>query len=199
MTRFVCAAIAATALALGLSSSAPAAVLYYSAVLDGPSEDPPVASPGTGTALLVIDTTANTYQIVFDFQGLLGGVTAVHIHGPTTTPGTGVAGVMTPTPTFPDSPLGMTDGSYNRTFDMTQTASYRAGFVTNNGGTAAGAAAAFMAAVDDGKAYLNIHSSAFPGGEIRGFFQAVPEPSSVALLGLGAAGLAARFRRRARA
>jgi hypothetical protein len=43
-----------------------------------------------------------------------------------------------------------------------------------------------------GEAYWNIHSTTFPGGEIRGFLVAVPEPSSLALLGLGAVGLAAR-------
>jgi hypothetical protein len=31
--------------------------------------------------------------------------------------------------------------------------------------------------------YVNIHSSVFPGGEIRG--QVVPEPTTICLLGLG--------------
>jgi hypothetical protein len=46
--------------------------------------------------------------------------------------------------------------------------------------------------MDSGKAYLNIHTRAFPGGEIRGFFNQVPEPGTLALLALGAACLFAR-------
>jgi hypothetical protein len=45
----------------------------------------------------------------------------------------------------------------------------------------------------DGKAYLNIHTSTFGAGEIRGYFRPVPEPTSLAAL-IGA-GLIARRRR----
>ena len=46
----------------------------------------------------------------------------------------------------------------------------------------------------NGTAYFNIHSSAFPGGEIRAFVTAVPEPQTYALMlaGLGVLGWAAR-------
>ena len=50
---------------------------------------------------------------------------------------------------------------------------------------------AFETAVLAGNAYFNIHTSVFPGGEIRG--QVVPEPTSLALLGL--AGLTVLRRR----
>lgn len=36
-----------------------------------------------------------------------------------------------------------------------------------------------------GPSDLNIHTDVFPTGEIRGFLQAVPEPSSLALCGIG--------------
>jgi hypothetical protein len=68
-------------------------------------------------------------------------------------------------------------------------------FLAANGGTAEGAADAFLQGMFDGKAYLNIHSSFRPGGEIRGFL-AVPEPATLALIGFGIAGTLARRRRR---
>lgn len=193
--------VAAVAAVLAAPGSAPAAYFVYAANLDGPSEAPPNASPGTGFALLYIDTTAHTFRIDYDFTGLTGTLSAAHIHGPTALPGTGTAGVMTATPTFPGTPVGVTAGSYDMTFDMTMASSWNAAFVTANGGTPAGAEAAFIAAVADGKAYLNLHTSTFGGGEVRGFFTpfAAPEPSSLALVGVGAAGLAVRLRRRLRA
>ena len=53
-----------------------------------------------------------------------------------------------------------------------------------------------ISAIASGQAYLNIHSSTFGGGEIRGFLVPVPEPSAFALVGLGALGFVAKRLRR---
>ena len=46
-----------------------------------------------------------------------------------------------------------------------------------------------MAGAAAGEAYLNIHSTVVPGGEIRGFLVAVPEPGTLSLAVAGLAGI----------
>ena len=146
----------------------------YWVSLSGPAEAPPNNSPGTGTALITIDAVANTMRVQTTFSGLLAGVTASHIHAATAVAGAGTAGVATTLPTFPGFPSGVTAGAYDQTFNMLLASSYNPSYVTNNGGTTASAFAALRAAITAGKAYLNIHSSMFPGGEIRGFLNLCP-------------------------
>lgn len=177
------------------AASAQATIINYSAFLDGPSESPPNGSPATGQAFVDIDTVLHTMRVQISFSGLLGTTTASHIHAATALPGVGTAGVATQTPTFTGFPTGVTAGSYDHTFDMTLTSSYNASFVTANGGTAASAEAALFGAIAAGKAYVNVHTTAFGGGEIRGFLTPVPAPGAASVLALG--GLLAVRRRRA--
>ena len=177
-------------------SSLSASVITYFANLNGPSESPTNASPGIGFALITVDDIVNTLRVQVSFSGLLGTTTASHIHSPTPSPFTGTAGVATTTPTFANFPLGVTSGTYDNTLNLTLASSYNPAFVTANGGTPASAEAALLAGIAAGEAYLNIHSSVFGGGEIRGFLIAVPEPATLGLVGLALVGLLAFGRKR---
>lgn len=182
-----------------LISAAPAQAATYvlTGNLSGANEIPTVPSPGTGTAVVTLDDVANTLSLNISFSGLLSPTVASHIHccAPLGTN----AGVATTTPTFAGFPLGVTSGTYLNTLDLTQASSYNPAFVTANGGSVTTARQALIAGMIAGQSYLNIHTSQFPGGEIRSqlFITAVPEPASWAMMiaGFGAIALMQRRRR----
>lgn len=169
------------------------AAIVYTANL---AAEPNVASTGTGTATITFDDVLSTMRVEVSFSGLVGTTTAAHIHAATPNPFSGVAGAATQTPSFSGFPNGVNAGSYDQTFNMTLESSFNGTYITNNGGTAETAFAALMGASAQGRAYLNIHTTSFGGGEIRGFLVAVPEPSSLALMGVTFVALATSRRRR---
>lgn len=155
---------AATGFALTLGATASAAVIVYNFQLDGLQEVPPNASPGFGNASVTLDTTANTLNWNISWGGLIGSTTAMHFHG--------------------DAPAGVNAGVIVNIGAIS-------GIVSPSiGGT--GITDLQEASIMAGLWYVNIHSTVFPGGEIRG--QVVPAPSAAAVLGL--AGLGAMRRRR---
>ncbi len=129
---------AALAAALASGASAQAATMIFNAAMSGTSEVPPKTTQGKGDATAVLDTATKELQYTVTFSGLTGPATMAHIHGPAA-PGAN-AGVVVPLGNNPTSPI---KGSATLTDQQ-------------------------VADLEAGKYYVNVHTSANPGGEIRG-------------------------------
>jgi hypothetical protein len=181
--------------ALALAGSVPAAgsIIIYNAALSSVNENPPTGTAGTGFAIVTIDSILNTMEVNVTFSGLSSPNTAAHIHCCVAPPGN--TGVATITPTFTGFPSGTTSGTYDHIFDLGDAGTYNPSFITAQGSLAA-AEAALLAGLANGQTYLNIHTSNFGGGEIRGVLVATPEPGSYLLAGVSLTLLVVGIRRR---
>ena len=129
---------ATLALGAAIAFAGPAYAEKMKATLDGKSEVPANTSAGTGTADIDYDAASKKLSWKVTYSGLSGPATAAHFHGPAEAGKN--AGVAVPIANIASSPA---EGS----------------------ATLTDAQAADLAA---GKYYVNIHTAANPGGEIRG-------------------------------
>jgi CHRD domain len=127
-------------LALGatMAFAGPAFAEKMKATLDGKSEVPPNASAGKGMADIEYDAATKKLSWKLTYSDLSGPATAAHFHGPAEAGKN--AGVAVAIPNATASPA---EGSATLTDAQ---------------------AADLMA----GKYYVNVHTAANPGGEIRG-------------------------------
>ncbi|MFS2082547.1 CHRD domain-containing protein [Telluria sp. Tellsp131] len=187
-------ALAAASTAVAVPAGAAPADPSYRAVATGALEIPPNPSPGT--SLVTIDLGGKEMFVDMPFRDLDGTTTDAHIHCCTGTAFTGVAPVAVP---FQDFPMGVTAGTYSKAIPLDDAMSYDPAFVSTHGGTASSAETALIDAINANEAYVNIHTSLYPNGELRGWLVAappVPETAEWSMLAVGLAGLMWMSRRR---
>jgi hypothetical protein len=130
--------LAALTLSAAIAFAGPAFAEKLTATLNGKTEVPPNTTAGTGTADINYDAATKKMTWKLSYSGLTGPATAAHFHGPAE-PGKN-AGVAVAIPNAASSPV---EGSATLTD-------------------------AQAADLEAGKFYVNIHTAANPGGEIRG-------------------------------
>jgi hypothetical protein len=130
--------VVSVALLLSTSSIAQAEVVKFKASMDAAQAVPPNDSKGKGTAQLTYDTATKELTWTITFEGLTGPATAAHFHGPAE-PGKS-AGVALAIGQNPMSPV-----QGKATLTDAQAADLMAGHW-----------------------YVNVHTAANRGGEIRG-------------------------------
>ena len=120
----------------------------YVATMNGANEFPAKTVAGTGSATIV--KTATTFNYTINYTGLTGNLMGAHIHGPAA-PGVN-AGILVP--------FTVAAGGVPATGTLTGTFS-----ATSNAAVSLDSLEVLM---KNGNAYVNLHTAANVGGEIRG-------------------------------
>lgn len=135
--------------------------------LKGYEEVPAVSSTGTGRFKAKIDKASNALHYEISYSGLEGEVRQSHIHIGQRSVNGGITlwpcqTAQNPSPTPATTPFCPQSGTVSGVLTA-------ADVIGPTGqGIAAGEFAEVLAAVRAGAAYVNVHSTKHPGGEIRG-------------------------------
>ena len=151
-------AVLAVVCSLALAAAAQAQTSYVG-VLTGGTEVPPVVTPATGNCTVVLNVAQTALSVSIQFQNLQGAYTASHIHGPA--PAGTNAGVK----------WGFVGVAAGWVFDGT----LQSGTLTNF--AIAGVTATDVTNLNAGNFYVNIHSTLYPGGELRAQLGSAPVPT----------------------
>jgi hypothetical protein len=165
---------------LAAAVPAQAVTITLRAFMDGSQETVPTPSMASGFAEVTLDTETHILSWVVTFQGpFIGTPVAMHFHGRNNSqpPNQGAPGSNA----MVRIDLGVSENPNVGSFDLTTLPDYGA-FIDQN--------------IIDGLWYVNLHTTVFPAGEIRGQLEAIPEPTTVTLLGAGLVGLVLAARRR---
>lgn len=142
-------------------------------------------SAAVGAAAISYNMTSGVLSYTIVWVGLEGDLTKIHIHGPAeadeSTP-THLVEILLDEQAVIDAGVDRRNGS----FSGEQVLEGHAGFTKQE-------VLHFMAS---GLSYVNIHSEAFPMGEIRANLPVVPEPASLGMMGMAAGSLMLVRRRR---
>jgi hypothetical protein len=154
------------------------------ATLSGASELPPTATTATGFGTFHYLSALNELTYDVTFNNLTSNATIVRLHSaPATANGASVLPLLLTAPG--------TSGEISGTATDAD--------IINGAATGVTTIAELAQLIQLGDVYLNIHSQAFPGGEIRGQLvvsSAVAEPTTASLVGAALIGFALRLRSR---
>jgi hypothetical protein len=141
--------------------------------LNGYAENPDVSSVATGSfeARLSKDGTALEYELTY--SGLEGTVTQSHIHFGKAGVNGGISLWLCQTATNPapansaDTPTCLQEGTVTGVLDATDVSGPAGQGIAGATAVVPSEFAEILAAMRAGRTYANVHSSKFPGGEIR--------------------------------
>lgn len=155
-----------TLLAVGLAANAGLVLAHdVDSHLEGLSEVPSVATAAVGKFSATIDEAGGSIQYRLAFNGLEGDVRQAHIHFGQRKVNGGIMVYLCQT-TFNPDPTGLAP-TCPQSGVVTGTLTAANVIGPTGQGVDAGGFADLVAAIKAGAAYANVHSTKFPGGEVR--------------------------------